>query len=74
MSPGWTSATRTVDPGAGAGPHQNHIGPSTASTTGSATARADRNRIAPTTAVLTATIRKLTSQTPPSEAAASVAG
>ena len=25
MSPGWTSATRTVGPGAGAGPNQNHM-------------------------------------------------
>ena len=41
---------------------------------GSATARVERSRIAATTAVLTATTRKLTSHTPPIDAGASVAG
>lgn len=60
--------------GPGAGASQNHTGPIAISTTGSAIAQGLRSRTATTTAVLTATTRKLTSQTPPSEADASVAG
>src|ERR1700694_2628562 len=79
MLPGCTSATRTVDPAEGAGPSQNHAGPSPAhaTATAAATTRAyweRRCRITTAIAVFAATIRKLVSHTPPSEAEASVAG
>src|ERR1700737_1937201 len=79
MLPGCTSATRTVDPAEGAVPSQNHAGPSPAhaTATAAATTRAyweRRCRITTAIAVFAATIRKLVSHTPPSEAEASVAG
>ena len=67
---------RIVVPGAGDGPNQNHAGPTATKpmTIAAATTRAERSRIAPTTAVLHPTMRKLVSHTPPSEAEAIVAG
>ncbi len=76
--PGCTSATRTVEPTGGVGPSRNHAGPSPAHASAIATAmtRPDtpRCRITAAIAVLAATSRTLVSQTPPSEAEASVAG
>src|SRR3984893_9125392 len=78
MSPGCTSATRTVEPTGGSGPSTNQAGPSPAHTraTASAMTRPDtpRRSITPAIAVFAATSRKVVSQTPPSEAEASVAG
>src|SRR6185295_15546775 len=78
MLPGWTSATRAVNPAGGDGPSQNIAGPSPAhaSATAAATARAAmaRFKITIAMAVFDPAIRKLVSQTPPSEAEASAAG
>ena len=78
MSPGCTSATRTVGPPSGAGPSRYQAGPIAAHTTTqtSAPSRADASRctIPATRAVLTATSRKLVSHTPPRDADASVTG
>ena len=79
MLPGCTSATRTVDPAAGgAGPSTNQAGPiaAHASATASAVTRPGASRCSsmPAIAALTATITKLVSHTPPSEAEANIAG
>src|ERR1700741_4169887 len=78
MSPGCTSATRSVEPTRGAGASTNQAGPNPAHATATVSAmiRPDtpRCRITPTVAVFTATSRKLVSHTPPSEADANVAG
>src|SRR6202165_5562870 len=79
MLPGCTSATRTVDPAEGAGPSQNHAGPSPAhaTATAAATTRAyweRRCRITTAIAVFAATIRKLVSNTPRVWPGASVTG
>ncbi|OOK68363.1 hypothetical protein BZL29_6812 [Mycobacterium kansasii] len=77
MSPGCTSATRTVGPDAGAGPSRYHTGPSPAHATAhpSATSRIGPwCTIATAMAALAATTRKLVSQTPPKDAVASVTG
>src|SRR6187399_1845347 len=78
MLPGWTSATRAVDPAGGEGPSQNIAGPSPAHANATAAARTRagtlRPRITTAIAVFDAAITKLVSQTPPSEAEASVAG
>src|SRR5262249_45429113 len=78
MEPGCTSATRTVAPPTGAGPTRYHAGPNAAQAAAHPNAtirpKASRCTNAPTRAVLTATTRKLVSQTPPNDADASVTG
>src|SRR6266545_6039292 len=79
ITPGWTSATRTVPAGGGAGRQAHQASAASGSTTAVAAAAARTvtgppGRAAAATATLTAASRKLTAQTPPRAATARVGG